>query len=421
MAEVTLFQVGVLFAAAAVAGVAADRIGQSVIPLYILVGMALGPFVLGRLPDVLPPLEVAGMDVVGSVSAIAVDGTTGFVVLGAEIGIVLLLFFLGLEFNIERLLESRQRIGAAGTIDLANFVVGFGLGWVLFGGVLAAVFVAGIVYISSSAIITKSLLDLGWIANDEADPILGILVYEDLFIAIYLAIITAIATGSGGVSEALTSVAVGMGFIVALLALVTLGEPIFDRLLAGASHEFTVIRTLGLTVLIAGVALSLGVSEAVAAFFVGMGFASTDHVHDLERLLEPVRDTFAALFFLWIGLLTDPASFGPVVGLIAIAVVVTTASKLVTAYWGGRVYDLSERRSVRVALGMTTRGEFSLIIASIALTAGANGVVPAGVADELYALAVGYVLAMSILGTTLMGYADRIEGIVVPRLEARST
>ncbi|WP_247729284.1 cation:proton antiporter [Halovivax limisalsi] len=421
MAEVSLFAVGVLFTTAAIGGVVADRLGQSVIPFYILGGMGLGPFVLGRAPEVLPAIEVAGVDLVAQASTLAVDGSAGFVELGAELGIVLLLFFLGLEFNLERLFASRRKIGTAGTIDLLNFVVGFALGWVLFDGAFAAFLVAGIVYISSSAIITKSLIDLGWIANDEANPILGILVFEDLFIAIYLAIATALATGGGGAGEALSSVAVGMGFILALLAFVAVGDAVFQRLLEDASHEITVIRTLGVTILIAGGAYALGVSEAVAAFFVGMGFSATDHVHDLERLLEPLRDAFAALFFLWIGLLTDPTTFGPVLGLIAVAVVLTTGSKLVSAYWGGRVYGLSPRRSIRVALGLTTRGEFSLIVASVALTAGANGVVPNGVADEIYALAVGYVLAMSILGTTLMGYSDRIESALVPRLPGGST
>ena len=423
MAEVTLFEVGVLFAAAALSGIAAKRFGQSVIPFYIVVGMVLSPFVLGRLPDHVDPVEVAGIDLVAEISGLAIDGEAEFVHLGAELGIVFLLFFLGLEFNMNRLLAARDRIGKAGTIDLLNFVVGLGLGWLFFADFVAAFFVAGIVYISSSAIITKSLIDLGWIANDEADPMLGILVYEDLFIAVYLAIASAIVVGGTGVGDALGSISVGIAFIVAILLFVYLGTEYFQRSLDGTSHEFKVIRTLGITVLVAGAALALGVSEAVAAFFVGMGFSATDHVRDLEELLEPLRDAFAAIFFLWIGLLTDPTLFGGVIGLIAIAVVVTTITKLFTAYWGGRVYELNARRSTRVALGMTTRGEFSLIAASIAITAadpGVQGAISDAVATDIYALAVGYVLFMSILGTTLMQNADRIESAVVPLLESQT-
>ena len=434
MAETTLFEVGVLFLAAALAGLGAKRIGQSVIPFYILIGMLLSPYVLGRLPSaleegatiagytVLPAvgtLTVGDYDIVAALAGLAIDGNAEFVHLGAELGIVFLLFFLGLEFNMERLLAARDRIGKAGTIDLLNFVVGLALGWYFFGEFIAAFFIAGIVYISSSAIITKSLIDLGWIANDEANPMLGILVYEDLFIAVYLAVASAIVVGGNGVADAAQSVSVGMAFIVVVLLFVYLGTEYFQAVLDDTSNEFKVLRVLGITVLVAGAALGLGVSEAVAAFFVGMGFSSTDHVHDLEQLLEPLRDAFAAIFFLWIGLLTDPLLFGPVLGMIAFAVVVTTISKQFTAYWGGRVYELDERRSLRVALGMTTRGEFSLIAASIAITVTSpevQGAISAEVAQTIYAFAVGYVLFMSILGTTLMQYSDRIEAVVVPRL-----
>ncbi|MFC6770621.1 cation:proton antiporter, partial [Halorubrum pallidum] len=180
-----LLDVGVMFAAIAVAGALADRLGQSVIPFYILVGMGLGEYVLGRV----------SLPVVGT----AAVPETEFIALGAELGIVFLLFFLGLEFNLDRLLARRSQIGTAGTIDLANFGVGLVFGWLVFGAFLPAFLIAGIVYISSSAVITKSLIDLGWIANDEAEPLLGTLVYEDLFIAVYLSVASALVLGDGDV------------------------------------------------------------------------------------------------------------------------------------------------------------------------------------------------------------------------------
>ena len=413
--ETALIDIGVLFAAVALAGFLAHRINQSVIPFYIVIGMLLGEYVLGRadLPSLL------GTDLVPHGADLALV-ETDFIHLSAELGIVMLLFFLGLEFNLDRLIAAREKIGKAGTVDLViNFGVGLLLGWVLFGAFLPAFLTAGIVYISSSAIITKSLIDLGWIANDESNPMLGTLVYEDLFIAVYLAVVSALVLGGGDVGEALGQIGIAMGFILALLLLVYLGTAWFQRSLETNSHEFVVLRALGITVLISGAALALGVSEAVAAFFVGMAFSSTEHVHDLENLLEPVRDTFAAVFFFWIGLITDPTLFLDVLWIIAAAVLLTTPTKLVSGYLGGRIYGLDERRSVRVGLGMTTRGEFSLIIASIAL-AGAGVGLAEGVAQDIYAFAVGYVLFMSILGTTLMQYSSRIEGIVVPMLEGKS-
>ncbi|GAB3415484.1 cation:proton antiporter [Haloparvum alkalitolerans] len=404
MADALLLEVGVLFGAVAAVGALANRLGQSVIPFYIVVGMLLGPHVVGEL----------ALPVVGTVYI----QESEFIAVGAELGIVLLLFFLGLEFNLDRLIESRERIGRAGGIDLAiNFGVGLLVGFALFRDPLAAFLTAGIVYISSSAIITKSLIDLGWIANDEAAPMLGTLVYEDLFIAVYLAVASALVLGGGDVSEAVTSVGVAIGFILLLLLAVYFGTAWFARLLNTGSNEFTVLRALGTTVLVAGAALALGVSEAVAAFFVGMAFSSTDHVHDLENLLEPVRDTFAAVFFFWIGLVTDPSVFGGVAVPVAVAVVATTPTKLVSGYLGGRVYDLGPRRSARVGLGMVTRGEFSLIIAALALS-GAGTTLAAGVADDIYAFAVGYVLVMSVLGTTLMQYSAPFEAFAVRRFGA---
>lgn len=395
-AETALLEVGVLLTVAAAVGILAKTLGQSVIPFYILAGMALSPHVAGR------------------IGPYALDATP-FVAVGAELGIVLLLLFLGLEFNLDRLLADRSRIGRAGLIDLVvNFGIGLLLGYAVFRAFVPAFFVAGAVYISSSAIISKSLIDLGWIANDEAGPMLGTLVFEDLVIAVYLVVASGLVLG-GGVSAAVRSIAIAVGFLLVLLLVVARGTTAFERLLDTDSREFLVLRALGVTVLVAGVGLLLGVSEAVAAFFVGMAFSATGQVRQLERVLEPIRDLFAAVFFVWIGLVTDPFLFVDVAGFVLLAVLLTLPSKLITGFLGGRIYDLSTRRSTRVALGMTIRGEFTLIIAAVALT-GAGGVLPTQLAETIYAFAVGYVLVMSVLGTMLIESADPIERFVVTRL-----
>ena len=389
-----LLEIGAMFAAVAAVGFLATRLNQSVIPFYIVIGMVLGPHVLGTTG--LPYIE-----------------ETDFIEIGAELGIVFLLFFLGLEFNLDRLIASKELIGKAGTLDLAvNFGAGLVLGYALFRSALPALLVAGIVYISSSAIITKSLIDLGWIANDESNPMLGTLVFEDLFIAVYLSVVSALVLGGGSVETAATSIGVALAFILVLLVVVYFGSALFEALLDTSSNEFVVLRAIGVTVLVAGAALTAGVSEAVAAFFMGMAFSSTDYVEELEHLLEPVRDTFAAVFFFWIGLVTDPLLFPAVAGLVLVAMLVTTPTKLLSGFYSGRIYGLTPRRSTRVGLGMVTRGEFSLIIATIAL-GGAGSTLTAGTANTLYAFAVGYVLVMSILGTMLMQYASIFEKRVV--------
>ncbi|QWC19346.1 cation:proton antiporter [Halorubrum sp. 2020YC2] len=398
-----LLDVGVMFVAVAVAGAVANRLGQSVIPAYILVGMLLGEFVLGRL----------AFPTVGTVYV----PETEFISLGAELGIVFLLFFLGLEFNLDRLFARWRPIGIAGTIDLANFGVGLVLGRLVFGAFLPAFLIAGIVYISSSAVITKSLIDLGWIANDEAEPMLGTLVYEDLFIAVYLSVASALVLGGGDVGAAATDVGIALGFILGLLAVVRFGTPVFDRIVATDNREFVALRAVAAVAFVAGAALALGVSEAVAAFFVGMAFAPTEQAHTIETVLEPVRDLFAAVFFFWIGLVTDPALFADVAALVALAVVVTTPTKVVTGYLAGRAFDLDARRSTRVGLGMTTRGEFSLIIATVAVTGANAGTFDPALAGTINAFAVGYVLVMAVLGTTLMGYSAPFEAVATSWLD----
>jgi CPA2 family monovalent cation:H+ antiporter-2 len=403
-----LLEVGVLFAAVAAVGALATRLRQSVIPFYILAGMVLGPSVAGGLTD-----RYLGRELAVGLS----DGAAHFVELGAELGILFLLFFLGLEFNLDRLVADRDRIGRAGGVDfVVNFGVGFGLGFLLFGSVLPAFVVAGMVYISSSAIITKSLIDLGWIANDESAPILGTLVYEDLLIAVYLAVLSALLGGGGDIVAVATSVGTAFGFILLLLVVVYTGTAWFDRLLDTTSNEFIILRATGVTVFVGGAALAAGVSEAVAAFFVGMAFSNADGVETLERLLEPVRDVFAAVFFFWIGLVTDPGLFPDIAVLVALAALVTTPTKLASGLRAGRIYGLSDRRSLRVGLAMVTRGEFTLIVASSVLVVtepSTTGPLTADVARRLNAFAVGYVLVMSVLGTTLMQYSGYFDQWVV--------
>jgi CPA2 family monovalent cation:H+ antiporter-2 len=389
MVEFSLLELGQLFVVVAVAGAVGARLGLSVIPLYVVGGMLASPFVAGQLG--LP----------------YVQGSETLTLL-AEVGIVLLLFFLGLEFSLDRLLAARTNITRSGLIDIVinlpvGVVIGFGLGWSL----VESLLLGGIVYISSSAIITKSLIDLGWIANAESEPILGTLVFEDLFIAVYLAVVTSLVLGGDGLEQVGTSLAVAFGFLGLLLVFVQYGTRLFTAVLDVSNPEPFVLRTLGVLVPVAGFALSIGVSEAVAAFFVGMGFATTDHRERIERRLLSIRDVFAAVFFFWIGVNTDPRLVAAVALPLALVVLVTTPTKIVSGYYSGRVYRLTPRRSLRVGVGMVARGEFSLVIA--ALAAGGTGRV---MTEVIPAFAVGYVLVMSTLGTVLMGESDRVERLV---------
>ncbi|WP_227375322.1 cation:proton antiporter [Haladaptatus halobius] len=392
MAGSLLVQFGVAVTAIALVGALAVRVGLSVIPAYIVVGIFVGPN---------EPTSIGGI-------SLRLVRTSEFIDLLAELGIVFLLFFLGLEFSLDQLVSNREKLVRIGLVDLGiNFALGLGLG-ALFGfSWLETLFLAGIVYISSSAVITKSLIDEGWIANAESEPILGTLVFEDIFIAVYLALLSAVALGEGSVSDAALSIATSLVFLSLLVAVAWYGSEHVERLFGAESNELFLLGVTGVTVLVAGAALALGISEAVAAFFVGTAFSQTAHVQRIEQVLSPVRDLFAAVFFFSIGLTTDITLLAGVVALLLAAVVVTTVGKFVSGTLSGMFYELDRRRSIRVGLGMVPRGEFSLVLATLAMSVGTGAL-----GELIPAFAVGYVLVMSILGTLLIQHADRVTNAV---------
>lgn len=383
----SLVEVGIALTAIAAAGAIALRIGLSVIPAYIIAGIIVGPN---------EPTEIG-------LIPLTLVTESEFIGLLAELGIVFLLFFLGLEFSLDRLLANWDRIAGIGTVD---FLVNFGIGIIialLFGfGFLEMLFLAGIVYISSSAVITKSLIEQEWIANRESEPILGTLVFEDILIAVYLAFISAIALG-GGTDEIVVALATAVVILGGLIVLAQYGSDRLERLVDVDSDESFLLRVVGLTTLIAGVALASGVSEAVAAFFVGTAFGATDLMERIEQIVSPARDLFAAVFFFSIGLGTDVTLIAEVAGLLVVAVVLTSVGKLVSGSISGRFYGLDRRRSFRAGIGLVPRGEFSLVIAAIA-----GGIGTGALGDLIPAFTVGYVLVMSIVGTMLIQQADTL-------------
>jgi CPA2 family monovalent cation:H+ antiporter-2 len=383
-----LLEVGIALTAIALAGALANRYGLSVIPAYIVVGVLVGPN---------EPTSIAGVP-------LTLVEHREFIDVLAELGVVFLLFFLGLEFSIGQLLDDRKRLATIGSVDFAvNFGLGALLGFAFGYTLLETMFLAGIVYISSSAVITKSLIDEGWVANPESSPILGTLVFEDLLIAVYLAVLSAVALGEGTPTDAVVAVATAFAFLGVLTLVAWYGTEYVERLFDADSDELFLLRVLGVTTLVAGAALTAGLSEAVAAFFVGMTFSNTDHTERIEHVVSPARDFFAAVFFFAIGLTTDVTLLAGVAWLLLAAVVVSTAGKLASGTLSGRVYGLDRVRSLRVGFGLVPRGEFSLVIATLAASVGTGAL-----GDTIPAFTVGYVLVMSVLGTVLVQNADRI-------------
>ena len=386
--------VGIIFLAVALGGALARRLGQSVIPAYILAGVLLGPGFPHR---------------VGPVPADLVDPSE-FIDVFSELGIVVLLFFLGLHIDVERMLSRPRRIMAVGTLDFfITFGGGLGFG-LLFGfSMLEALFIAGILYISSSAVITKSLIETGWAVKEESEPITGILVFEDLVIAVYLTLLGAVALGT----DAPTSIAInlGTGFLF-LGTIAVLGWWLGDRVEAAfavESDELFLLRVVGVTTALAGAAHLMDVSSEVTALIVGASLGLTTHEGRIERLIKPIRDLFVAVFFFAIGLSVGLDSLVSEWELLLAAVPLTIAMSVLSGVLSGWAYGLADKQALRVGFGIVARGEFSLVLAALASTVGG------GALDTVIPeFAVGYVLVMSVAGTLTMQHADRLIDAVWP-------
>jgi monovalent cation:H+ antiporter-2, CPA2 family len=389
----TLTQLALTLAILGGLGLLASRFGLSAIPAYLLAGLLLGPNE-PRALSVIEPSEV-----------------TTFV---AELGFIFLLFFLGLEFTLDRLLRSGRHLGLGGSIDLGlNAVVGLLVGLVAFGPSFAAVIVAAAVYVSSSAVTVKGLIDFRRLADDETDVILAILVFEDIVIA---GVLGFAAAGGEGVSPTLVAVAKALGFITAALAASRFLPRLIDAVLDWLPTEFFLLATFALLVGMSAAADALGLSEAIGALMAGVVLAGTSVRAEIEERFLSFRDVFAALFFFVFGLTIDVGAVGEIGWLLALAVVLSLAAKIAAGFGAGVVGGFTRRQSLNVGAALVAHGEFTIILAQIA---SGNTAIPAGDREDLVAFAGLYVLATATLGVILMKESKRLGRVLFrpPTLE----
>lgn len=373
---------GALVLALALLARAADRVSVSPIPLYLIVGIVVGP---------------------GGPVQLELD--EGFIQLGAEIGVILLLFMLGLEYSGDELADNlRAGLPAGGADLLLNFTPGVLAGLLLGWDVTSALLLGGVTYISSSGVIAKALSDLGRLGNRETPAVLTTLVIEDLVMAVYLPLMAVLLLGTGLVAG-LISLAGAVGAAALVLVAAIRWGPAMSRVISTRNDEVLLLTVFGLVLVVSGVAEQLQVSAAVGAFLVGIGLS--EPVADRAReLLEPLRDLFAATFFLFFGLQIDPAAI-PDVALLALALgVVTAATKVVTGWYAAGRLGAAPRGRTRAGTALIARGEFSIVIAGLG----------AGVADpQLAPLAAAYVLLLAIAGPIVTRFADPLADAVLPR------
>ncbi len=366
----------------AVLGLVASRFGLSAIPAYLLAGMILGP----NEPDLTSFIEPSEV--------------TEFV---AELGIIFLLFFLGLEFTLDRLRRSGMHLGIGGTIDfVVNAGLGLLVGYVAFGFSFAALILAGAIYVSSSAVAVKGLIDFRRLADDETDLVLAILIVEDIAIAFVLAFA---GGGGGGVEDSLALAFKAITFIVVSLAASRwLARPI-DRVLDWMPREFFLLFTFALLIGMSAISHWLGLSEAIGALMAGVVLSGTSARHELEERFLSFRDVFGALFFFVFGLSIDVGALGGLGWLIAFAVVLSVIGKLAGTYAAGRIGGFTQRQSLNAGAALVARGEFTVILAQVAAT---NPAIPIEAERDLIAIAGIYVLATAVIGVLLMKESKRI-------------
>jgi monovalent cation:H+ antiporter-2, CPA2 family len=391
---VTLGQLAITVAVLGGLGLLASRFGLSAIPAYLLAGLLLGP----NEPEELSFIEPSEV--------------TDFV---AQLGIVFLLFFLGLEFTLDRFRRSGHHFGLGGSIDLVvNAGLGLLVGIAAFGFSFETLILAAAIYVSSSAVAVKGLIDFRRLADDETDLVLAILIFEDIAIAFVLAF----AGGGGGdAAETFALVGKALGFIVLSLAASRwLARPI-DRLLDAMPREFFLIFTFTILVGMAALAHVLGMSEAIGALMGGVVLSETSVRGEIEERFLAFRDIFAALFFFVFGLTIDIEELGHLGWLLGLAVVLSVGGKMASTYAAGRVGGFTPRQSINAGSALVARGEFTIILAQLAA---ANEALSAENSADMVAFAGLYVLATAFLGVVLMKESRRLGRFLFsprPRLE----
>ncbi len=369
-----LIEIGALLLGMALLGRLAMRVGISPIPLILLGGLAFGKG--GLFP---------------------ISQGEQFIELGAEIGVILLLVMLGLEYNASELVGNLTSSKVAGLLDMAlNAVPGAILGFMLGWGPVGALTLAGITWVSSSGVIAKVLQDLGRLTNRETPVVLSVLVLEDLAMAFYLPILTAVLIGLD-LGSTVTTVAIALAAVLVILYIALRHSRIVSRLVWSKESEVLLLSVLGLTLLVAGLAAEANISAAVGAFLVGIAISGPAAEH-ATQLLMPLRDLFASVFFLFFGLSTDPQTLVPVLLPALALAVVTMATKVLTGYLAARRAGIGEAGRWRTGFALTPRGEFSIGIAGLAVSAGAD--------RSLAALATAYVLITIVIGPVLARIPD---------------
>lgn len=380
-----VLEIGLALGLISIAVLLAEKLKLSNVPFLILIGMAVGPHA--------PQFGVFDFRFIETGSLITYMG---------RIGVLFLLFYLGLESNVSRLIKAGRSILTGGSIYIGmNFTIGFAYGYLAGFPLRETLIIAGLTTVSSSAIVAKILFDYRRMANPETQMILGITMFEDVFLAVYLSLISGIVlSGASSFAGVASSGGIALGFIVGLILLGRWLTPLLNRLLNIQSKEVFVIVVFACLFLLAGLGETIHVAESIGALLLGLILGETEHSERLERLVIPFRDFFGAIFFFGFGLSIDPFTLGGAawlaIGAALLSIVGVTAAGLIV----GRRAELSPVGSLNTGFTLLSRGEFSIIIVNLALAGGLSAV--------LQPFAALYVLILASVAPLLAKESERI-------------
>jgi CPA2 family monovalent cation:H+ antiporter-2 len=397
-----VLEIGLALGLIAFAVLAANKLGLSNIPFLIVIGMIVGPHA--------PQFGVFDFRFIETGELITYMG---------RIGVLFLLFYLGLESNVSRLIKAGRSILTGGSLYIGmNFTIGFTYGYLAGFPLRETLIIAGLTTVSSSAIVAKILFDYRRMANPETQMILGITMFEDVFLAVYLSLISGIVlSGASSFTGVASSGGIALGFIVGLILLGRWVTPLLNRLLNISSNEVFVIVIFACLFLLAGLGETIHVAESIGALLLGLILGETEHSQRMEQLVIPFRDFFGAVFFFGFGLSIDPFTLGGAawlaIGAALLSIIGVTISGLIV----GKRNGLSPVGSLNTGFTLLARGEFSIIIVNLSL---AGGLMPV-----LQPFAALYVLILASASPLLAKETERIYGLytrlVKPRGEKKHT
>ncbi len=378
MSHTLIFEIGIAIGLVATVGLLSNKLRFSVIPFFILIGMVLG--------DHAPKWGVIDLSFTESKPFIDFMG---------RLGVLFLLFYLGLEFSVGRLVKSGKSIVTGGTVYvLLNFVSGLLIGWLMGLPFKEVMVICGIMTSSSTAIVAKVLTDLKRTANPETEVIMGMIMFDDLFIAMHISFLSGlILTGSSSFWAVAGTSLLALGFILAFLVFGRKLVPAIDKLLAVNSSELFILVIFALLFIVAGFSETIHVAEAIGALMAGLVLADSRYIKRIEQMILPYKDFFGAMFFFSFGLSIDPTTLGGAVMWASIAAGITILCNVASGYFAARFSGLRRKTAFDIGFTLAARGEFSIIMANIGK---AGNLLPI-----IQSFVVVYVLILSIVAPIL--------------------